>query len=417
MKHNIPLDKLGPNGEEMALAVSKCVHCGFCLPTCPTYKVLGEEMDSPRGRIILMKSILEGSLQLETALPFIDRCLGCQACVTACPSGVEYSNLLVPFRAYAHDKRNLKFRERFINWLILETLPYSKRFRWAARAGLPFKPLNGRFPRDFHAMLSLLPDKLPAMKSISGVYRASGKRRARVALLLGCVQQALAPQINQAALRVLVHNGVEVVIPENQGCCGALALHMGIKSKARRLASKNLNVFPDDVDAVITTAAGCGSGMHEYPMLYKGTEQEEEATRFAAKVQDISVFLDEIGLIESGSLPSPQTIAYHDACHLAHAQKITLEPRRLLRNVKDLNLVPIAERELCCGSAGTYNIEHPDIAFQLGERKAQHILNSGATGVVSGNIGCIVQLQKSLKSLGNDLPIWHTVEILDRAYQ
>jgi len=417
VKHNIPLERLGPTGEEMALAVEKCVHCGFCLPTCPTYNVLEEEMDSPRGRIILMKSILEGNLELEQVLPFIDQCLGCQACVTACPSGVEYGNLIVSFRAYAHERRDLKAIERFVTWLILETLPYSSRFRWAAHAGLTLKPLNGRFPRDFDAMLSLLPEKLPSMKPMPGIYHPKGKRRARVALLTGCVQQVLAPQINWATLRVLARNGVEVVIPENQGCCGALALHMGVTSKARRLASKNLSVFPDNVEAVITTAAGCGSGMQEYPLLFKGTNQEEAATEFAAKVQDVSVFLDQLGLIESGSLPLPQTIAYHDACHLAHAQRVTLEPRRLLRNVTNLTLVPIAEEEFCCGSAGTYNIEQPEIASQLGERKAQHIINTGATGVVSGNIGCIVQLRKSLNSLGSNLPVWHIMEILDRAYQ
>jgi glycolate oxidase iron-sulfur subunit len=417
MKHNIPIERLGPNGVEMALAVEKCVHCGFCLPTCPTYNLLGEEMDSPRGRIILMKSILEGHLELDQAMPFIDRCLGCQACVTACPSGVEYGNLIVPFRSYADNHRHMKVIERFMRWLILETLPYKGRFRWASRAGMFLKPVNGRLPGDIHAMISLLPDELPSMDLLPGFYPCKGKRRARVALLVGCVQQVLAPEINWATLRVLARNGVEVVIPEDQGCCGALALHMGVNSKARRLARRNLSAFPKDVDAVITTAAGCGSGMHDYPLLFKGNEFEEEATEFAEKVQDVSVFLDQLGLIEPGSLTSPETIAYHDACHLSHAQKVTIEPRRLLGNVENLTLVPIAEAELCCGSAGIYNIEQPEIASQLGERKARNILNSGAMSAVSGNIGCIVQLRSSLERMGSDLPVWHTIEILDRAYQ
>jgi glycolate oxidase iron-sulfur subunit len=424
MQHIIPVESLGPLGEHMAQAVEKCVHCGFCLPACPTYNVLGEEMDSPRGRIILMKSVLEGQVDLEEALPYVDRCLGCLGCVSVCPSGVPYGELVTPFRAYAQERRRRPFTQRAARSLALNTLPYPGRFRLAAITGNAARPVQGLLPEPLRAMLDLLPGSLPPSQPLPELYPAQGQRRARVALLAGCAQLALAPQINWAGLRVLARNGVEVVIPHGQGCCGALALHTGELELARLQAAHNLGIFPEDVDAIITTAAGCGSGMKEYPHLFQmaaeGATDEmelmERVERFARKVQDISVFLDSLGIAAPPGLPQPFKLAYHDACHLAHAQRVTEAPRRLLRQIANLTLVPLPESDLCCGSAGTYNIEQPETAHLLGERKAKHILGTGAQAVTTGNIGCMVQIQTHLAELGQPLPVWHTLEVLDRAY-
>jgi len=416
MQHNIPVETLGPLGSAMAGAVEQCVHCGFCLPACPTYAVMAEEMDSPRGRIILMKSVLEGEIKLDDALPYIDRCLGCLGCVTACPSGVPYGELLTPFRAYAQERRRRPLAQRAVRRLALETLPNPGLFRLAARTGRLARPLQGLLPGALGNMVELLPPYLPPARRLPAIYPAQGQRRGRVALLSGCVQQVLRPEINWATLRVLSRNGVEVVVPPAQGCCGALAIHTGEAEEARRLAQKNLQTFPKDVDAVITNAAGCGSGMHEYPLLFKSTPLESQAQEFAARVQDISVFLDTLGVMDLPPLPEPLRLAYHDACHLAHAQGVTAAPRRLLGRIPNLTLVEVPEAELCCGSAGTYNLEQPETARQLGERKARNILSTGAQAVATGNIGCLVQLRLHLGADGDGLPVWHTVELLDLAY-
>ena len=417
MQHTIPVESLGSLGEAMARAVTTCVHCGFCLPACPTYTVLGEEMDSPRGRIVLMKSVLEGDVELEDALQYIDRCLGCLGCVTACPSGVHYGELITPFRGYAQERRRRPLMERAARRLALETIPHPQRFRLAAVSGRLARPLEGLLPPQLSAMLALLPESLPQAQALPEIYPAQGVRRVRVALLAGCAQQSLAPEINWATLRVLALNSVEVVLPPGQGCCGALAMHTGEIELARRQALANLNAFPQDVDAVITTAAGCGSGMKEYPLLFKGTQWEQPAVDFAARLQDICVFLDKLGVLAPPSLPEALPIAYHDACHLAHAQGVTEAPRRLLGQIPNLNLVNIPEGDLCCGSAGTYNLEQPEIARTLGQRKAGNILGTPAQAVVTGNIGCLVQLRTHLAGAGKPLPVWHTVEVLDRAYR
>lgn len=418
MQHTIPVDALGPQGEAMASAVSACVHCGFCLPVCPTYRVLGEENDSPRGRIFLMKDVLEGSLPLAEAVPYVDRCLGCLACVPACPSGVAYGELLGPFRAFAETHRQRTPGDRVTRGLVRSTLHSPSRLRTMAQVGSIARPLSRMLPRTPRAMLALLPERLPAKAPpLPEVYPAVGKRRARVALLAGCAQQVLAPGINWATLRVLAENGVEVVIPKGQVCCGALALHTGAADQARQLAATNLAVFPADVDAVVTNAAGCGSGMHEYPLLFRGLPLEANATAFAARVQDISVFLDALGLRTPLPLPQPLRLAYHDACHLLHAQGIREAPRRLLASIAGVTVVEIAEGDMCCGSAGTYNIDQPEIAQILGARKVQNILQAEADAVVTGNIGCMTQIRAHLAAQGRSLPVYHTVEVLDQAYQ
>ena len=401
----------------MANAIEKCVHCGFCLSTCPTYVVLGEEMDSPRGRITLMKGALEGTLPIDETTPYIDRCLGCMACVTACPSGVPYAELLTPFRALAEEQRARGVVDRVARTLTRETLPYPGRFRLAAATGKLANPLKCALPARLGAMLNLLPAQVPPAHPLPDLIPAQGTRRARVALLAGCVQQVLAPEINWATARVLARNGVEVVIPAEQGCCGSLMMHGGEAAAARGLARRNLHVFPVDVDAVLTNAAGCGSGMKEYGLLFKGQPEEEAALALAARTQDVSVFLAELGLVSPLPLPQPLRVAYHDACHLAHAQGVTAPPRRLLRAIPNLTLLEVPEGELCCGSAGTYNLEQPAIAATLGRRKAENIRRTNCDAVATGNIGCLVQIANALRQLdGGSLPLYHTMQVLDMAY-
>ncbi len=418
MQHTIPVDQLGPEGKVMARAVEACVHCGFCLAVCPTYALLGEEMDSPRGRIFLMKSALEGALTVEATLPYVDRCLGCLACMPACPSGVPYDELLPLYRAHAASQRPRSLVDRAAHTLVHETLPYPERFRLAALSGGLGRLTRPLLPAPFQAMLNLLPETLPPARPLPALIPAQGQRRARVAFLSGCVQQALRPEINWATVRVLARNGVEVVIPAGQGCCGSLALHSGELERARAHARRNLEVFPADVDAVVTNAAGCGSGMKEYGVLFTGQPEAERAQAFAGRVRDVSEFLAALGLAEPPqALPAPLTVAYHDACHLAHAQGVAAAPRRLLAAIPNLTLVEVAEGELCCGSAGTYNLEQPALAAQLGARKARNLAGTGARAVVTGNIGCLIQIRTHLEKLGQPLPVWHTFELLDQAYQ
>jgi glycolate oxidase iron-sulfur subunit len=398
----------------MARAVESCVHCGFCLAACPTYKVLGEEMDSPRGRIVLMKEVLEGNLAQDEALPYIDRCLGCEACVPACPSGVAYGDLLIPFRALTEEQRQHESIDRVSRLLVLQTLPFPWTFRTATTMGKLAKPVKSLLPGKLSSMLDLLPPSLPKSEPLPELYPAKGEVRARVALVAGCVQQVLAPEINWATLRVLAENGVETIIPKHQNCCGSLSMHTGAAEQAKALARHNLKIFPTDVDAVITNAAGCGSGMKEYNLLFKGETEEETAQVFVKKVKDVSVFLDELGLKPPPALPQPLRLAYHDACHLAHAQGVKAAPRRLLTSIPNITLLEVPEGDICCGSAGTYNLEQPQIAQELGQRKVQNILSSDADAVATGNIGCMTQIQSHLVQ---PLPIYHTVEVLDQAYR
>jgi glycolate oxidase iron-sulfur subunit len=416
VQHKILAERYGAAGAHMAQAVEACVHCGFCLPTCPTYRVLGEEMDSPRGRILLMKEVLEGSLGTDEAVSFIDRCLGCMACVTACPSGVKYGELVTPFRDYAEGNRRRPVSERILRRVVMATLPRPRWFRLAARVGRLARPFARVLPSRVRAMVELLPASLPPARRLPDVVPALGDRRARVALLAGCVQQVLAPEINWATVRVLSRNGVEVAVPNGQWCCGALAMHAGEGDAARDLARRNLAVFPSDVDAVVTNAAGCGSAMREYGLLFAGRAEATTAEAFAGRVRDVSAFLDEIGVAHPPPLPTPTQVAYHDPCHLAHAQGVRDAPRRILAAVENLTVLEPDEWEICCGSAGIYNLEQPDIARDLGRRKARNLLATGAVAVGTGNIGCIVQIAAQVAALGSPLPVLHTMEILDRAY-
>jgi glycolate oxidase iron-sulfur subunit len=380
----------------MARAVTTCVHCGFCLAACPTYKVLGEEMDSPRGRIVLMKQALEGELTLDDARPYIDRCLGCLACETACPSGVRYRELVVPFRARLEASAR-PVHERLGRQMLLSVLESPTRFRAAYHAGRLARLMTPLLPARLRGMLHLLPARLPTAEPLSPDYPPIGRRRARVALLTGCVQRVLRPSVNRATVRVLTANGVQVVVPPDQGCCGALALHSGFESRGLALARHNTRLFPADVDAIVTNAAGCGSAMKEHG--------------YAAPVRDVAEFLDVLGLDRPPALSGPTTVAYHDACHLSHGQGIRLAPRRLLEQIGHLTVVNIEDDEMCCGSAGLYNLEHPDTAAALGRRKAAAIHALRADLVVTGNIGCLTQIERYLS-----IPVRHTIEVLESAY-
>jgi glycolate oxidase iron-sulfur subunit len=416
MKHTIPPSAPGTPLHSMSEAVQTCVHCGFCLPACPTYQELGQEMDTPRGRIVLMKEVLEGTLPLKQALPHVDRCLGCLGCETACPSGVKYRELISPFRDYIRDKRPRTLAERLRRRMLLTTLPHPWRFRLAARAGIATRAFHRFLPRFLRPMLSLLPDELPAAPRLAPFYPAQGARRARVALLAGCAQQVLAPQINAATIAVLTRCGVEVLIPDQQGCCGALAWHVGAGEEARKSARKNIAAFPADVDAILTNAAGCGSGLHEYPLMLQGTPDEAAAREFAHRVEDVSVFLHRLGMEPPPALPRPLTVAYHDACHLSHAQGVRSAPRELLRLIPGLTLKEVPNGEMCCGSAGTYNIDQPAIAASLGHKKAEAIASTGADCVVMGNIGCMTQIVTHLRSQDHAPQVMHTMELLAAAF-
>ena len=410
MQHSIPVDKLGPLGEPMAQAVSACVHCGFCLAACPTYDVLAQEMDSPRGRIVHMKEVLEGRASFAEAQPHVDRCLGCLACEPACPSGVPYRDLISPFRALAAGAVRRGWGERLRRFLASRTVPFPARFRLAARLG-GLGLVRRLAPRPLRPMLDLIPDAVPPRQSWAELNPARGARRARVALLTGCAQQVLEPDINTATIDVLVRQGVEVFVPRGQGCCGGLAWHTGDLAQARSFARQNLAAFPTDVDAIVTNAAGCGSAMHEYHLVLRGTPDEARAETFRGRVIDVAAFLARLGL--RGPLePLPIRVAYQDACHLAHAQLVQRQPRDLLRAIPGLDLVELADPHLCCGSAGTYNLDQPEIAATLGERKARAILATGAAVAVTGNIGCLTQLRMHLRRLGSPVPVRHTMQVL-----
>ena len=425
MLHEIKADEHGPLGKPMADAIESCVHCGFCLSACPTYQELGQEMDSPRGRIVLMKNALEGHVEVESVLPHIDRCLGCLACEPACPSGVAYRDLISPFRAITSAGRKRSVMERLRRAMVSWTLPHPNRFRLGAKLGKVGKLFRSVMPASIKPMLDLLPDTLPpkqTWKEVNPSRDPRGVRRGRVALLVGCAQQVLDPDINTATIEVLTRNGVEVIVPPAQGCCGALSWHVGDIAAAQQFAGDNLKAFSsDDCDAIITNAAGCGSGLHEYHLILKGTPFEQPADAFRHRVMDVTTFLAELAS-DGGLAPFPDSkekkvIAYHDACHLSHGQGITAQPRELLRMIPGVTVVEVPDAHLCCGSAGTYNIDQPAIAASLGEQKAKNILSTGADLIAAGNIGCMTQIETQLAKLGKPLPIRHTVQILRDAWE
>jgi glycolate oxidase iron-sulfur subunit len=331
--------------------------------------------------------------------------------------------LLFPFRSHAREEDGSSpfTFQKMKRKLAARAISDPKKFRKAARFGNLARPAAGLLPDGLRSMLELLPKEIPQPIKLPEISPARGKKRARVALLAGCVQQVLSPDINQATLNVLNSNGIEVVVPQNQVCCGAVMNHSGDQEGARNFARLNLAAFQGvlrgEFDALLTNAAGCGAGIKEYPHLFVGMKEEEEAILLANKTKDICQFLAEIGLVQPSALQKPIRVAYHDACHLLHAQSVSETPRQLLQSIDGLTLLPIAQSDICCGSAGTYNFEQPLIANELGKRKVDNILATGCDLVVAGNIGCIVQIQQVLFKEKKALPVLHTIQLLDLVYQ
>jgi glycolate oxidase iron-sulfur subunit len=404
--------------------IQDCVHCGFCLPTCPTYTLWGEEMDSPRGRIVLMK---EGHEEITAPLvEHLDNCLGCMACVTACPSGVQYDKLLEDARAQLERNYERPPDERAHRRIVFELFTRPGRLR-ASAPGLALARSLGldrialrprvrrRAPR-LSALLGLAPDT-PLKRSLSRMperFEAHGEKRGTVALLQGCVQRVFFSHVNEATAHVLAAEGFEVHAPRKPRCCGALPLHAGADPEARTLAKRTIEEL-EGYETVIVNAAGCGSAMKDYGhVLRDEPDWAERADAFAAKVRDVSEFLDEFEP-RAERRPVQMRVAYHDACHLAHAQGIRKQPRELLEQIPDLELIEPPEWELCCGSAGIYNLIKPEPAAELGERKARNLLDTGAEAVAAANPGCALQITAHSERLGRALPVFHPMELLARS--
>ena len=407
-----------------AALVGDCVHCGFCLPTCPTYVLWGGEMDSPRGRIDIMKSGLEGAPLEPSAIRHLDQCLGCMACVTACPSGVQYDKLIEATRAQVERRSARPRSEKALREVIYRLFPYPKRLK-ALRGPLRAYQASGlgrvlarsgllaRLPQPLQAMESLAP-RLGKVEKLAERTPATGTKRRTVGLLTGCVQGTFFPDVNAATVRVLAAEGCEVVAPKRQGCCGALSAHGGREDEALGFAKRIIEVFEAaGVETVVVNAAGCGSNLKEYGhQLRDEPDWAGRAEALAAKARDVTELLDELG---PGAPRSPLrvSIAYQDACHLAHAQGIRDQPRQLLRAIPGVELRELTEAEICCGSAGTYNLLHPEPARELAERKATAVLATGAQLMVTANPGCWMQVATTLARMGERMPVAHTVQVLD----
>ncbi|MEN2980791.1 glycolate oxidase subunit GlcF [Tistrella bauzanensis] len=414
-----------PATAEAESILRRCVHCGFCTATCPTFLELGDERDSPRGRIYMMKGMLErGEPANADIVRHIDRCLGCFACMTTCPSGVDYMHLSDMARARIADTYTRPLPERLLRGLLARLLPYPRRFRAALIGGTIARRLGldrlvaGRRP-ELTAMMALMPDTVPppADTDRPQIWPALGERRGRVALLAGCAQQVLAPGINAAAIRVLTRHGIEVVVARDAGCCGALVQHMGLVDRARDQARRNVSAWArlaDDasaggLDAIVVTTSGCGTPIKDYGHLLAGdAHYAERASRIAALTRDITEVLAGLELVPQRQMPADLPVAYHAACSLQHGQKIRDLPKDLLKRLGITPHEPM-EPHICCGSAGTYNMLQPELAGRLGARKALNLRRTGATVVAAGNLGCLTQI-------ANHMPeacFVHTVELAD----
>ena len=411
--------------------IDACVHCGFCLSTCPSYRVIGKEMDSPRGRIYLMNAITKSEAALDaTTSQHFDSCLGCLACVSTCPSGVQYDQLIAATRPQVERNQPRTLKDKLIRFLIFNLFPYPVRLKFL----LPFfwlyqnlglqtlvrasGILKNFFPR-LAAMESILPriNLQSSGKTFPDVIPAQGEKRYRVGMVLGCVQRLFFSSVNEATARVLTANGCEVVIPKTQGCCAALPAHQGQEKQAQALARQMIDSFADtEVDYIIINAAGCGHTLKEYHhILADDPEYKEKAQDFVAKVRDVQEFLAEVGLTTSLSPITPTTlpVVYQDACHLLHGQKISLQPRRLLEKIPSIQLKEPLDAALCCGSAGVYNMLQPQVAQELGQQKVTNLLNTGARLIASPNPGCSLQIKKHLQAQGKSITLLHPMELLD----
>jgi glycolate oxidase iron-sulfur subunit len=429
-----PRDVLGPvRGAEPAFdadhppsadLVADCVHCGFCLTTCPTYVLWGAEADSPRGRIYLMNQGLGGEPLSDSMVEHYDRCLGCMSCVTACPSGVKYDRLIEDTRAQVERRHTRSPRERALRTAIFALFPYPRRLRLLRG---PLRAYQSSGLQDLVARSGLLVRLAPTLATLESLapklrkvprpprrVAAHGPRRAIVGMLTGCVQSAFFPDVNSATVRVLAAEGCDVLIPPEQGCCGALSVHNGRKAEAQRFARRLIAVFEKTgMDYFVVNAAGCGSSLKEYDELLKDDPlYAARAAAFVAKVRDLAELLTELGPVAERH-PLPMTVAYHDACHLAHAQGVRTQPRALLRGIPGLELREIADPEICCGSAGIWNVLNPVPAAELGDRKARDVLATGAQLLVTANPGCLMQVAAAVRRQGGEIALAHTVKVLD----
>jgi len=407
--------------------IDECVHCGFCLPACPTYQSWGKEMDSPRGRIYLMKSVTDGTAELNaTVVSHFDKCLRCMGCLPACPSGVSYDALIEQMRAEIEQKYRRPLKDRLFRSMLFALLPYPARLKILLFVQLLYQKSGIQWlVRKLNLLawaprLAQLERVMPSVDAgqlrsrIPPLNLPRGAPRARVALLSGCVQRLYFPQVNAATIRVLTAEGCEVVVPPDQGCCGALSLHAGREPEARAFARDLIERFEgENLDAVIVNAAGCGSCMKEYGRLFSADEDvQERAARFAGKVRDVTEFLSALSPA-APRRPLNLRVAYHDACHLAHAQGIRGQPRQLLRSIPGLSLQEIPSGDQCCGSAGIYNLVEPQSAREIGTRKVDHLLSVKPELMASANPGCTLQIQALLRERGMRLRVAHPIEILD----
>jgi glycolate oxidase iron-sulfur subunit len=419
-----PKQLKNPRIAEVDKILRKCVHCGFCTATCPTYVLLGDERDSPRGRIYLIKEMFERGRKASAPVQHhVDRCLSCLSCMTTCPSGVDYMHLVDHARAHIEETGRRSFKDRMIRSLLAAVVPYPERFRLALRGARLVRPFAGLFKRLGLPQIAAMMELAPAgLLMPSGTYAGAGtastkaERRKRVILLAGCAQQVLRPEINDATIRLLARRGVDVEVAPGAGCCGALVHHMGREAAAIDFAKRNIDAWTrlidksGPVDALIVNTSGCGTTVKDYGhMLKREAKYAERAARIAALTRDVTEFL---GTYEMGPPKrwSSLRVAYHSACSMQHGQRIIDDPRKLLRNA-GFTVMEIPEGHICCGSAGTYNILQPVIAAELRERKVASIRSVRPDLVAAGNIGCITQL-----AIGMDIPIAHTVELLDWAY-
>ena len=395
----------------------KCVHCGFCTATCPTYVMLGDELDSPRGRVYLIKNMLEGGAAPdERTVRHIDRCLSCLSCMTTCPSGVDYMHLLDGARARIEEQYRRPLAERWLRALLAYVLPRPGLFRLALQGARLAKPFAALAPGRLRAMLAMAPDKLPAASDLDRpqVHPAQSERRMRVAMLTGCAQQVLDPDINAATIRLLTRLGCDVVVARDAGCCGALTHHMGRESEAMASIRANVAAWTAELDgagldAVVINASGCGTTVKDYGHILAGDPNRADAAkRISELALDITELLQRLEMPAS-KMAQPVKVAYHAACSLQHGQKIVTAPKQLLEQA-GFEVMAVPEGHLCCGSAGTYNLLQPELAGRLLERKAGNIRSLSPDVVAAGNIGCMVQLGSGL-----DIPVVHTVELLDWA--
>ncbi|MFN9532672.1 MAG: (Fe-S)-binding protein [Cyanobacteriota bacterium] len=441
----------------LASATDPCVHCGFCLPTCASYRVLGTEMDSPRGRIHTLKALAAGELELDaTVAAHFDSCLGCLACVSACPSGVRYDTLIEATRPKLNAPELRSPAQRAFRQVLFALLPYPQRLRallqpLRAYAGTPLQAFVRRsgltrlLGPQIAAMEQLLPPLAPEAfrDSLPVVVPAQGERRYRVGLLLGCVQRLFDPAVSQAAIQVLSANGIEVVIPPDQGCCGAVTHHQGEEEQTRALARALMASFeavvspggaagPEPLDAILVSASGCGHTLQAYGRLMEGEGADGPARAFAGRVADIQEFLVRVGLSDAfqgrlqplshadgtaASAERPLKLAYHDACHMLHGQGLGEQPRALLRRIPHVQVLEASEAGVCCGSAGIYNLVQPDEAEALGRLKAKDLEATGAELAVSANIGCTLQIRRHLRDTNQAMQVVHPVQLLERSWR